>query len=389
MKPALSLPAWGLALGLLAPTASLAQPVGSVPREELQVLASAFQELQRSLVERPDDRALLISAIKGMVRGADPESGEYFTAEEFERYRQPAQGDAGAIGAHIRSIDKRFILVPLEDSPAAQAGIVFGDEVHAVDGVRVKGLTASAIAKQLSGEPGTPVAITYFRESTLTVHTVQVVRSAFSPRGAYLSRPAPGVVQLRVPYFATSTLKQATQALSDAWRAEPFKALILDLRGCPGGTVESTVGIAALFLPKDAVVVQITGANPESNATYRAAPEFYGWKTGGDPLADVPAQARAVPMAVLIDGATLSGGEIVAASLQDHKRALVIGRPTIGRASIQTIRPLQMGAVKFTTGYWLSPLGRKIQGSGVVPDQLVEDPQDPGTVQSAIARLSK
>lgn len=379
--------ACGFGIGLLLSTAGSAQPVGSIPREELQVLASAFRELQSSLVERPDDRALLNAAIKGMVRGADPEAGEYFTAAEFDVYRTPNQPNSAAIGAQVKFTDHRHILVPLEGGPAAEAGIVFGDQLYAVDGKRVKGQGVSDVGRQLHGEPGTRVELTLFRESTLSVHTVSVERKVFTPRGAYLSRPTADIVQLRVPYFNASTLQQAADALSDAWNAVPFKALILDLRGCPGGIVESTVGIAAMFLPRDAVVVQTTGASAEPNRIYRASPEFYNPRAGSDPLANVPAQARNVPMAVLVDGATMSGGEIVAAALQEHRRASVIGQSTGGRASIQTIRPMQMGAIKFTSAYWTSPHGRKLQGVGVTPDRVVGNPEQPEAEQAAMEML--
>lgn len=387
MNIALRQTACGTLLAAIAVTHAAAQPVGPLPKDELQVLATAFHELRLSLVERPDDRALIISTIKGLLRGADPESGEYLTSEELEAYRQPRGIDLEGIGAEIRIRDGQFILAPRADGPAAQAGIVFADQLLAVDGVRMKGLDASRVAKTFVGPPSTTVTLTVFRESTLSVHAIQVERRAFTVHGALISRPAPGVVQLRVPYFDASAVRQAADALRDAWRAEPFQGLILDLRGCPGGLLESTVGVAAMFLPKDALVVRTAGANPESNVTYRATPAFYNRRGGTDPLTGLPPELQTMPIAVLVDNATTSGGEIVAAALQDHKRATLIGRPTFGRASIQTLRPLQMGAIKFTSSHYYPPSGRKIQGVGVTPDKTIEDPSGQEAVRLALTAL--
>ena len=226
---------------------------------------------------------------------------------------------------------------------------MFADQLYAVDGVRIKGIDASLVGRKLAGAPGTNVALTVFRESTLSVHTFQVERKAFTVRGAELVRLAAGVVHLRVAYFTASALQEAADALKAASRAEPFQALVLDLRGCPGGLLESSVGFAAMFLPKDAMVVRTSGASPESNFTYLAAPAFYQRKGCADPLADLPAEIQSMPIAVLVDNATASGAEIVTAALQDHKRAVIIGRPTFGRASIQTVRPLQIGGIEFTS----------------------------------------
>ena len=192
---------------------------------------------------------------------------------------------------------------------------------------------------------------------------------------------------LRIPRFHANTLVEAVGALRKAWDIEPFRALVLDLRGCPGGLLETSVGVAALFLPEGEVVAHARGAGKEANQTYRASKAFYGRRSGADPLSELPAAVRSLPLAVLVDQATASGGEIVAAAMQDHKRAVVVGRNTYGRASIQTITPLQLGAIKYTSSYWTSPSGRTLHGSGVKPDVLVENPWDASTVGGTAVRL--
>ncbi|MDA8452051.1 S41 family peptidase [Acidovorax sp. NCPPB 3859] len=376
-------------LALFASAHAAAQPAGPIPKEELQILVSVYREIQTSLVEKPDDRALLVAATKGMVREADPDSGEYFTAAELEVQRQPAAPDAEAIGVQLRYRDHQYQLVPLEGSPAAQAGIASGDRLYAVDGARVKGLEAARVRQLLYGPAGSTVALTVFRESSLSVLTIAVERRAYAVPRVSLSRPAPGMAQLRVPHFNASALQEAAEAIAVAWQAEPFNAMILDLRGCPGGLVESTVGIASMFLPRDTVVMKTSGAGAQAGATYLATPDAYRGASRQDPLENLPPQIRTMALAVLVDADTASGAEIVAAALQDHRRARVFGRPTAGRGSIQTIRPMQKGAIKFTTAYWMSPGGRSIQGNGVAPDQIVADPSAQSTLQAAMASLQK
>ncbi|AVS99129.1 peptidase S41 [Paracidovorax avenae] len=376
-------------LALFASAHSAAQPAGPIPKEELQILASAYRELQNSMVEKPDDRALLVAATKGMLRQADPDNGEYFTAAELEALPGRAAPDAESIGVQFRYRDHQYHLIPLQGSAAAEAGVASGDRLYAIDGTRVKGLESSRVRELLSGPAGSRVALTVFRESSLSVLNIPVERRAYVAPPVLLSRPAPGMALLRVPHFNASGLQEAADAVAEAWRAQPFDAMILDLRGCPGGLVESTVGIASMFLPRDTVVMKTSGAGAQASATYLATPDAYRGAGRQDPLENLPPQIRTMALAVLVDADTASGAEIVAAALQDHRRARVFGRPTAGRGSIQTIRPMQKGAIKFTTAYWISPGGRSIQGNGVAPDQIVADPSAQSTLQAAMASLQK
>lgn len=367
----------------LTGTGNAQTPRGPLPLDELQVLASSWSVLKDSLAVAPDPKALLIEAIKGMARGADSESGEYFTAEEFAEFKAGRRTDYGAVGAEVRRKDTRFVLSPAENGPAVEAGVMFGDELHAVDGVHTKDMDLSDVVRKLGGPLGSKVKLTIFRESALKVMEVTVERKAFSLPVPTVSRPAPGVVLLRVPAFRDNTLAEAVAALRKAWQQEPFKAVVLDLRGCPGGLLDTSVGVAAMFLPENEVVVQSRGAGKDANNTYRASKEFYHRRGPADPLQELPAAVRNLPLAVLVDASTASGGEIVAAALQDHKRAKIVGRKTYGRASIQTVTPLQMGAIKYTSSYWTSPQGRTIHRVGVSPDVLVDDPWASTSVEVA------
>jgi len=370
---------------LLGATAMAQQERRPIPRDELQVLAASWSVLQDSLVVAPDPKALINAAIKGMLRGADPESGEYFTGEEFAEFKAGRRADYGAVGAEVRHRDGRFVLSPVESGPAVEAGVMFGDELHAIDGARTRDMGLSNVVQKLGGPLGSKVKLTVFRDSTLQVMDFIVERKPFSIPAPSVSRPAPGVAMLRVPTFREDTLRLAVAELRKAWEQEPFQAVLLDLRGCPGGLLETSVGVAAIFLPEDEVVVKSRGAGKEANQTYRASKEFYERRGSRDPLTDLPREVRSLPVSVLVDASTASGGEIVAAALQDHKRAKIVGRNTYGRASIQTVTPMQIGGIKYTSSYWTSPQGRTIHRVGVAPDVLVPDPWGPEALRAAVA----
>lgn len=382
-----------VALGLLAAAATLAAAqdrteIRSLPRTELQALAGAYSVLQASLPEKPDDKSLISSAIRGMMQGADPDNGEYFTQAEYRVYTDRMRPDAGSMGLEMRTRDGQPFLVPIEAGPAAQVGIKFMDRLYAVDNTHTQGLQAHQIIDLLRGEPGTKATLTVFRESSLTVHSVTVERRAFSLSGPTLSRPVPAIALLRIPAFRAATLRDTTELVRNEWRRQPFKALILDLRGSPGGLVEASIGVAAMFLPPDVVVATFSGRAPNSGQVYRATRSDYARSAGVDPLADFPNQARALPMAVLVDEATSAGAEIVAAALKDHKRAAIFGRTTYGRASIQTVTQLpDAGAIKYTSAYWTSPAGNQIHGVGVAPTVTIASRDREATSQAAVKAL--
>lgn len=359
-----------------------------MPRDELQALAGAYTLLRESLPEKPDDRALIVSAIRGMVQGADPESGEYYTPAENEKFTAPPLPDAGAMGLEFRTRKGRSVLVPLEDGPAAQAGIRFGDQLYAVDGTRTQDLEAHQVAQLLKGRQGTSATLTVFRESDLSVRAIPVQRRVFSLAGPKVSRPGPAVAMLRIPSFKESTLRDTAALLRDEWRRQPFKALILDLRNCPGGLVDASIGVASMFLPADTLVATFSGRTPRSQQVFRATQADYARGAGPDPLAELPSEIRTLPLAVLVDEATTAGAEIVAAALKDNKRATLYGRTSFGKGSIQTLTRLgDASAIKYTTAFWASPAGSRIHGAGVVPDMEVGGHNPDASVQAAVAGL--
>lgn len=352
----------------------------------MKTLASAYAVLQESFVTQPDGAALINWAIKGMLRGVDPDAGEYFTKEEFDEFRPQRKPGLAAAGLEIRVKNEQLLLAPLEGGPAVDAGVQFGDQLHAVDGQRIRGLPLHELLKRIDGPEGTVVTLTVFRESTLAVLSLPVVRREFVPPGPTLSRPGPGVAMLRIPAFRAATLSDAVEALRAAWQSERYAGLILDLRGCSGGLLDPSIALAAMFLPTDAVVAVSIGNSPSASRTFKARKADYWRGLEADPLDRLPRPIRELPLAVLVDESTAAAGEIVAAALKDHQRARLFGRKTFGRGSIQTITPIaQSGAIKYTSAYWTTPSGERIHGAGVLPDTVTPDGQS--ALQQALGAL--
>ncbi|WP_374663881.1 S41 family peptidase [Ramlibacter sp.] len=381
LAPALCMGLASTSLGVAAQGS--AKPL---PRDELQALAAAWSVLNDSLVYKADGKALIVGAIRGMLRSADPESGEYYTVEEFAEFKAGLDRSRVASGLEVRHLDGRYLLTPVDGGPASAAGVRFEDQLLAVDGVRVRGLTLNQVVRALSGSAGSRVALTVLRETDLKVHEITVERQAFRAPGPSVARAPGGWVVLRVSRFLDSTLQETVHALQRAWSEQPYRAVVLDLRGCPGGLLDTSIGVASIFLPGGEVVAHSHGAPAESNMTYRASRAFYLRRGGADPIEALDPAIRRLPLAVLVDGATASGAEIVAAALQEHRRAPVVGQRTFGRASIQTVTPLQLGGIKYTSAYWTSPGGRRLHGNGITPDTLLDNPWDDALVADALTR---
>lgn len=200
-------------------------------------------------------------------------------------------------------------------------------------------------------------------------------------------RIEPGLLLLRPGRFGETTLRDCATALGGAWAEAPFKGVVLDLRGSPGGLLDATIGLAAIFLNDDDLVLQTRGASADSSLGFRAQASDYLRRGEPDPLARLPPALRALPMVALVDGKTASGAESVAAALKDHGRAHLIGQRTMGRGTVQTLRMVPGGGVlKYTSALLAAPSGALIQGAGVQPHQQVDDPDE--ALRVAVRRLA-
>lgn len=328
----------------------------------LGLFGDVLDTVEHQYVTPVDDTKLIQAAIDGMLTSLDPHSG-YLDPESFGEMRDQTRGEYGGLGLEVTSEDGVVkVISPMDDSPAAKAGIKPGDYITAVNDESVLGMSVNDAVKQMRGKPGEVVTLTIAREKTdpfdvrITREIIKTKTASAKMDGAY------GV--LRISSFGEKTTDEATEAFNKLKAANPnMKGLILDLRRNPGGLLDQAVGVSDLFLEGGEIVSQ-RGRDPRDVERYNARP---GDITGG------------MPMVVLIDSGTASAAEIVAGALQDRKRAQVVGLTSFGKGSVQTVIPLRGGmdgALKLTTARYYTPSGRSIQKTGITPDLEVAATKD-------------
>lgn len=349
--------------GVLAerPAADTPAPVAmppSLPWEEARLFAEVYQRIKREYVDDVDDRTLMDKAIRGMVAALDPHSA-YLDSEEFEEIRLSTMGSYPGVGIEVVADDNAVkILRPIEGSPAAQAGLLPGDEIVRIDGTDVGADLAGAISR-MRGASGSTVRLTIRRAGTPNLLEFTLRRANVEVHSVSAQTLEPGYGYLRITTFSETTADDVTRAIARLKRESPrgLKGLVLDLRNNPGGVLEAGVAVADAFLNKG-IIVTADGRTPDSRFEMDATP--------GD-LID------GAPMVVLVNSGSASASEIVAGALKDHGRAELIGHKTYGKGSVQTVMPLSHGgAIKLTTSRYFTPSGASIQGKGIIPD-IVED----------------
>ena len=235
-----------------------------------------------------------------------------------------------------------------------------------------------AAIKRMRGAPRSSVVLTIIRKGAPAPLQLNIMREEIVQKSVKGKIVAPGYAWVRIAQFQEPTVDDLANKLATLAREEPaLKGLVLDLRNDPGGLLQGAIGVAAAFLPRGAEVVSTNGQLEESRARFYGRPEYYMLGRGIDPLAKVPDLFKTVPMVVLVNTGSASASEIVAGALQDYKRAAIVGSPTFGKGSVQTIRPLSGdAAVKLTTARYYTPGGRSIQARGILPDIPVDETAD-------------
>jgi carboxyl-terminal processing protease len=351
-------PAWLRAQPVAAAPAAGAQPAA----EPHRLLDEVVGRIRREYVEPVPDSAFDEAAVKGVVANLDPHSA-FLDAQQYDEMRATTTGSYSGVGIEVSAEDGRVVVVtPIDGSPAARAGVRAGDVVLAVDGrpvtpdrledtiSRMRGVAGTQVrlAVGRAGEPD-PLLFTLER-GEVHVHTVRAA-------------PLPGDYgYVRISQFSDSTPDDLVAALAglmqDSPQAtmHPLRGLVLDLRGNPGGVLESAVGVADAFLDAG-LIVRADGRTPEARFEMSA--------TRGDAL-------DGQPLVVLVDGGSASGSEIVAGALRDHGRATLMGERTFGKGSVQTVIPLRDGqALKLTTSRYYTPAGTSIHERGLEPDIVI------------------
>lgn len=386
----------GVFLAAPAPASVLNQlsPAGS---QSARARDEVMARIRAEYVDPVDEDKLNQGDLRELVRSVDPE-GEYLDQDAFSELKSlPA--NVGGIGLEFGAHGEGLIIVaPLDNSPAARAGLKAGDLVVAIDDAPVKGLTLLGAAKRLRGEIGTSVKITILREGESRSRDVTMRREFIRQQSVKVSQLEPGYFHIRISRFAEDTLATLATQLKAIYSDGEPKGLVLDLRDNPGGLLYCAAGIAAVFLPSHVLVASVRGRSPANTFNIYAAPSFYV-RVGNDPFEALPASVKQVRLVVLVNEVTAAGAEIVAGAFQDYKRAIVVGTRTFGRASLQTIFPLANGAaLKLTTARWVTPNKRSVQNSGIVPDEVIldapeetaqEKPIQKGSLEYALSILKK
>ena len=384
----ISLVSVGLVAGVLATlqiSATAQNSSGPLPLDQLRLMADIFGQIKREYVEPVDDKKLLTEAIKGMVASLDPHSA-YLDEKDFKELQEGTRGRFAGLGIEISQEEGLVkVINPIEDTPAFRAGIQPGDLITRIDDKPVRGLPLEQAVKRMRGEPGTKVTLTIYRKSEERTFPISITRAEIrvqSVKTKMLDNNTIGWV--RLTSFQERTVADLGRRLNEMSQKNPgLKGIVLDLRNNGGGVLQGAVGVAAAFLPDDVTVVSTNGQVPDAKRVYKATFNNYRLSSiEDDPLKDLPALYKKVPMIVLTNAYSASASEIVAGALQDHHRALIMGKTTFGKGSVQTVRPLTNDTgIKLTIAYYYTPTGKSIQAKGIRPDIPVDqnpegDPDD-------------
>jgi carboxyl-terminal processing protease len=325
-----------------------------------------------------------------MLTGLDPHSA-YLDQDAFRELQVGTQGQFGGLGIEV-GMEEGFVKVvsPIEDTPAFRAGLKPGDFIIKIDDTSVKGMTLNDAVKRMRGKPKTNIRLTILRKGEARPFEVTLTRDIIRVQSVKSKLIEPGYGWIRVSQFQEHTGENLVKHVEGLYKNGPLKGLILDLRNDPGGLLNGAVGVSAAFLPRGVAVVSTDGRTEDAKRKFIAAPEDYLRGNREDYLKNLPAAVKTVPMVVLVNGGSASASEIVAGALQDHKRATLLGTPTFGKGSVQTILPLGNNtAIKLTTARYYTPSGRSIQAKGITPDIVIEDPTTPTTGRLREADLEK
>jgi len=349
---------------LLQPTQAVA--AASDTYRQLNLFGDVFERVRADYVEKPDDAKLVEAAINGMLSSLDPHS-TYMDAKDFRDMQVQTRGQFGGLGIEVTMEDGLVkVVAPIDDTPAAKAGVQAGDLIAKLDGEEVKGLTLNQAVDKMRGAVATPIKLTIIRKGQDKPLELTLTRDIINIKSVRSRVEADDIGYIRITSFSEQTgdsLKKAIADLTKQIGEDKLKGFIVDLRNNPGGLLDQAIDVSDAFLDRGEIV-STRGRNAEETERRNARP--------GD-------LAKGKPVIVLVNGGSASASEIVAGALQDHKRATILGSLSFGKGSVQTVIPVSgNAAIKLTTARYYTPSGRSIQAKGIQPDiELVQDvPQD-------------
>lgn len=343
--------------------------VEALPWEDARLLAEVLERVRRDYVDNVDDHALMENAVRGMVSALDPHS-TFLDADEYDEIRASTTGSYPGVGIEVAAEpDGIKVLRPIEGSPAWRAGVLPGDLIVAIDGEAI-GIDLDGAIERMRGPAGSRITLTLARVGTPKPIDVPLQRAQVAVHSVEHAMLEPGYGYLRITNFSETTVADAARAIAALERGVPggLTGLVLDLRNNPGGVLEAAVEVSDMFLDSG-VIVTAEGRTSDSRFRMDASP--------GDDLGGAQ-------LVVLVNGGSASAAEILAGALKDNHRAVLVGRTTYGKGSVQTVMPLSGGrAIKLTTSRYFTPSGASIQQKGIVPDIVIDGEAvapDPATV---------
>jgi carboxyl-terminal processing protease len=327
---------------------------------QLELFGEVLERVNSNYVERPDDSKLIEAAINGMLTALDPHS-TYLNPKQFHDMQVETSGEFGGLGIEV-TMENGVIKVvsPIEDTPAAKAGIMSGDLITALDKEQIQGLTLQKAVEKMRGPVNSPITLTIVRKGVEDPFDVKVTRDVIHINPVKYNAEGDDVGYIRITTFNEETTANLQKAIEDLKKqlGPKLKGYVIDLRNNPGGLLDQAISVSDDFLDQGAIVLT-RGRNLEETQRWNARP---GDLTDGKQLI------------VLINGGSASASEIVAGALQDHHRAIILGTRSFGKGSVQTIIPLgSNGALRLTTARYYTPSGRSIQAKGIEPDVVVAE----------------
>src|SRR6266567_7090220 len=330
---------------------------------QLNLFGEVFERVRADYVEKPDDTKLIEGAIEGMVTSLDPHSS-YMDPKSFRDMQVQTHGEFGGLGIEVTMEDGLVkVVAPIDDTPAAKAGILSGDFITQIDGEAVQGLSLEQAVNKMKGAVNTKTKLKISRKAKDAPFDVVITREIIRVRPVRFHTEGDDIGYIRVTSFNEQTTDGLHKAIADIAKQIPPDKLagyVVDLRNNPGGLLDQAVSVTSTFLARGEIV-STRGRNPEETQRFTAH--------GGD-------LTKGKPLVVLINGGSASASEIVGGALHDHKRATIIGTRSFGKGSVQTIIPLGAGngALALTTARYYTPSGRSIQAQGIAPDiEILQD----------------
>ena len=330
-----------------------------IPFEEISDFVQIFNKIKNNYVESLSDREIMKRAFYGMATQLDPYSA-FLDKEDYALLKENTSGKFGGIGIEIGTLEGEFIIIaPIDDGPAAKVGILAGDKIMKVDNSPVRGLGIAELSRQIKGPPGSSVTLTIERTGEKEPIDLKVSRTIMNSESVKIESLPSSIFYVRISQFQQTTGKELRTKFDKIVEEVPEepKGLILDLRNNPGGVLNSAVEVSDAFLEKGTIVFT-KGRQLGSNQNFFASQKVL---------------IKSAPLLVLINEGSASASEIVAGALQDNERAIIVGRQSFGKGSIQTIHKMRDNtAFKLTTAFYYTPKGRSIQATGITPDIFVE-----------------